>query len=120
MLRSVCNLWLQKRMLTSSCTCYLRSVLNILPTNIENTGISYYNSLYLGSQIPENILSNLFSCCDSIATIPMPSFLLLHVFLGLQKLLGPISPAKMIETKLWTLITFFLAGSFRTIFCEKS
>ncbi len=44
--------------------------------------------------MPENILSDLVSCCGSVATIPVPSFLLLHVFLGLQRLLGPISPAK--------------------------
>jgi hypothetical protein len=37
----------------------------------------------------------------------VPSFLLLHVFLGLQRLLGPISTAKITKTKLWTLIIFF-------------
>ena len=74
---------------------------------LKITGNYHCNSLYLGLQIPENILSDLFSCCDSIATIPVPSFLLLHVFLRLQRHLRPISPAKMTETKLWTLITFF-------------
>ena len=34
--RSVCNLWLQKRMLTSSYTCCLIRVINILPAKIIN------------------------------------------------------------------------------------
>ena len=33
---------------------------------------TFKNPLYRGSQIPQNMLSDLFSCCDSIATIPMP------------------------------------------------
>ena len=64
------------------------------------------------------MLSDLFSCCDSIATIHVPSFLLLYVFLPLQRHLRPISPAKMTETKLWTLITFFWLGRFAP-YCTK-
>jgi hypothetical protein len=40
------------------------------------------------------------------------------VFLGLQRVLGPNSPAKMTKTQLWTLITFFWLGFFAPYFAK--
>ncbi len=60
-------------------------VIRIFPAKkriLHMTGISLYNPLYVGPERPgKNIyyailyiimLSYLFSCCDSIATIPVP------------------------------------------------
>ncbi len=58
-------------------------------------------------------------CCNSNATILVPSFILLHVFLGLQRVLVPISPAKMPKSQLCTLITFFWLVRFAPYFAKS-
>ena len=58
------------------------------------TGISSDFPLYRGTDRPGNMLSYPILCCESILPLPMPQFLLLHVYLCVQTVHVPFFPAK--------------------------
>ncbi len=91
-----------------------------LAPNRTFTGIFNYLPLYWDPDRPDSMLYYLFSCCDSIATLSEPQFLLLPTVTCVLSDHVPKLPAEMQNSQLWTLITFFLAGFCYTIFYHKS
>jgi hypothetical protein len=67
---------------------------------------------YWGPDRPDSMLYYPISWCGSIASLPEPQFLLLPTVTCVQSDHVPKSPAEMLKTQLWTLITFFWLGSF--------
>ncbi len=84
------------------------------------TGILYYCTFDWGPDKPGNIymLIYLNSCSDPIPSPPVPSYLLLPVYLYAQCLHVPVSPAKFISPQPWTLDThnFFWLSNFAPYF----
>ena len=115
-LRSIGPKGTHKHMHLPYLTPYPKWVICLLPAKQEFTGILLMYPLYWGPDVPCNMLSYLFSCGDSIATLPVPSFILLHVYLCVQCLHVPESPAKLLSQPLWTPVTFFWLGSFAPYF----
>ena len=74
---------------------------------IKITGILLMYPLYWGPDVPCNMLSYIFLCCDYIATLLVPQFLLLPTITCVQTYHVPKSPAEMQKSRLWTRITFF-------------
>jgi hypothetical protein len=75
--------------------------------------------LYLGQEVPGNMLSYVFSCYNAIATLAVPKFILLPVFLSFQSVHVPDLPAVMQSSQLWTPTTFFWLNSFQPYFGES-
>ncbi len=83
------------------------------------TGILLMHPYYRGQEVPCNMLSYLFSCCEAIPTLPVPLFRLLPDYSCVQSVHIPKSPAKNTASQLWTLITFFWLGSFAPYFTKS-
>jgi hypothetical protein len=113
-LRSVCPNGSQKKMLLPCLTPNPKWVICLLPAKKKVTGILPMYPLYWGTDVPSNMLSYIFLCCDYIATIFVPQFFLLPTITCIQTYHVPKSPAEMQKSQLWTLIliTFFWLGSF--------
>ncbi len=113
-LRSVCRNGSQKHMHLACLTPHPKWVICLLPAKTKFTGILLIYPLYWGPEVPCNMLSYLFSCCEAIPTLPVPLFRLLPVYSCVQSVHILESPAEIQSHR------FFLAGNFSTIFWKKS
>ena len=105
----------QKQMHLACLTPNPKWVICLLPAKTF-TGILLMYPLYRGQEVPCNMLSYLFSCCEAIPTLPVPLFRLLPVYSCVQSVHIPKSTAKNTTPQLWTLITFFGWVVWRHIF----
>ncbi len=80
------------------------------------TGILLMYPLYQGQEVPCNMLSYLFSCCEAIPTLPVPLFILLPVYSCVLSVHIPKSPAEIQSHRFWTLIIFFWLENFQPNF----
>ncbi len=91
-------------------------------TNIRSPRPSLAVIFNCGPDVACNImLSYLFLCCDSIATLPVLLFRLFPVFSCVQSVHIPESPAEILSLshRFWTLITFFWLDFFQPYFGES-
>ena len=121
-LRSVCPNGSQKKMHLACLTTHQIWVICLLPAKNNFTGILLMYPLYWGTDVPCNMLSYMFLCCDYIATLLVPQFLLLPTITCIQTYHVLKSEITSRNAKITTLDpnNVFLAAYFYTKFDKSS